>query len=231
MYVLGLQCAARAPYRAHCTGPQIGSGKQPQEAPDLREEPVGSGKQPQGEREPPAEEKPPSGDLERGNHRARTWKPPGTDDAPDSPEAGVDVRSKVYLSATRSAVGKPEFLAALRSSSAAVSPVGRLTRDGPAHACVAREIGRRRPRRPHLHLAAEFSARRRWRPVREELRATRGIEALSRSRRLRDLPRGSAGFGADQGKASGPFRERRREAPVVRRGGSVRPQCPPQCPQ
>ena len=84
--------------------------------------------------------------------------------------------------ATRAQVDKATFLARLRSSYSAVMPRESPCAGGPRHAVVAREIGRRRPRRPHLHLAGEFRdaqgnrARHRWRQARDHLARVHGIQ-------------------------------------------------------
>ena len=57
-------------------------------------------------------------------------------------------------------------------------PVGHKLHGGPKHALVAREFGRSRPRRPHLHLAAEFEQRHRWRAVRDRLRQAEGLQVV-----------------------------------------------------
>ena len=70
-----------------------------------------------------------------------------------------------------------QLLAPLRATRRTVVPVGSPLALGPQHATVAREIGRQRPRRPHLHLMAAFAKRHRWKRVRQELRDQHGIEA------------------------------------------------------
>ena len=82
-----------------------------------------------------------------------------------------------YMFTKHKPVSTEEFLAALRAAYRAVFPVGNPVALGPQHATVAREIGRERPRRPHLHLMATFAKRHKWKRVRQELHEKHGIEA------------------------------------------------------
>ena len=94
----------------------------------------------------------------------------------DFPHATDGAQSKVYLFTTWAPLTKDQFLAAVRAAYQAVFPERHLDLHGPKNAVVAREFGRSRPRRPHLHLAAEFESRHRWRAARDELRRTHHIE-------------------------------------------------------
>ena len=100
----------------------------------------------------------------------------------DFPHVAGSAWGRVYLFTTHASVDKETLLAAVRASYRAVFPVGHLCAGGPKNATVAREVGRRRPRRQHLHLAGECAARHRWKQVRDELARTHGIQA--RLRRL-----------------------------------------------
>ena len=101
----------------------------------------------------------------------------GSPEEYDFPQVGDSMWGMHYLFTTHENISKEAFLAAVRAAYRAVFPVGHACYAGPQHAPVAREIGRQRPRRPHLHLAGAFGARHRWRQVRRELRETHGIEA------------------------------------------------------
>ena len=46
------------------------------------------------------------------------------------------------------------------------------------HAVLAWAFGQRRPRRPHLHLAAEFDKRYRCRAVRDQLHRPGGLQVV-----------------------------------------------------
>jgi hypothetical protein len=111
---------------------------------------------------------------------------------------GDDQQAKVYLFTTHSDVTKPDLLAAVRAAYAAVFPVGHPNAAGPQHATVAREFGRRRPRRPHTHLAGEFGKRHRWKAVRQELARTHKLQV-----RLSGILVGE-GPGPRRRKGSGP---------------------------
>ena len=137
----------------------------------------------------------------------------------DFPHVGDDQQAKVYLFTTHSDVAKPHLLAAVRAAYAAVFPVGHPNAAGPQHGTVAREFGRRRPRRPHTHLAGEFGKRHRWKAVREELARTHGLQV-----RL---------SGILGGKGPGPRRRKvSRPKSSPSRGpcpGRARSQCTSQC--
>jgi len=83
------------------------------------------------------------------------------EEIPDYPHAGDTTQSKVYLFTTLATMDKSQFLAAVRAAYQAVFPESNPNHHGPKNAVVAREFGRSRPRRPHLHLAAEFEQRHR----------------------------------------------------------------------
>ena len=95
---------------------------------------------------------------------------------PDFPHTIDTTQSKVYLFTTWATMDKADFLAAVRAAYRAVCPESGPNHLGPTNAVVAREFGQARPCRPHLHLAAEFENRHRWRAVRDELRRTHHIE-------------------------------------------------------
>ena len=50
------------------------------------------------------------------------------------------------------------------------------------HAVLAWAFGQRRPRRPHLHLAAEFDKRYRCRAVRDQLHRPEGLQVVQYER-------------------------------------------------
>ena len=101
----------------------------------------------------------------------------GPPEAYDFPHVADMMWGTHYMLTAHKPVSKEELLVALPAAHRAVFPVGNPVALGPQHATVAREIGRQRPRRPHLHLMAAFAKRHKWRRVRQELREKHGIEA------------------------------------------------------
>ena len=84
----------------------------------------------------------------------------------------------MYLLSTWSTDDKDFFLATVQRVYATLYPVGHPLHGGPKHAIVAQEFGRRRPRRPHLHLAAGFEKRDKWRAAQNQLRRAEGLQVV-----------------------------------------------------
>ena len=170
--------------------------------------------EPQGaEEEGEEEEEGPEEEAQAGARRRRRQLPLppnvlGPPEEYDFPHVGDDAWGHVYHFTTHARVDKERFLAAVKETYLAVMPRGSPCRAGPKHAVVAREFGRRRPRRPHLHLAGEFPARHRWKRVRDHLARVHGIHVSlgndpgrqapfplreSEARGVSDLARGGPG--------------------------------------
>ena len=105
----------------------------------------------------------------------------GPPDEYDFPHVRDEAWGSVYLFTGHAQVGKERFLECLRATYRAVVPQTSPCFGGQKNAVVARELGRGRPRRAHLHLAADFRdaagnpARHRWKQVRAHLARVHGI--------------------------------------------------------